>query len=477
MRARISEEARLYIKTRVEELDWSWQEKCDAIRDEVRKKFDYILENGEQLRLLLKRIGDLTAKTKEISDAIPSEPPYEVIDWFYYIPTKSGKLKLSVDDADEMFQDFSKHWGNLSGDEMRQKYGLTPRAWNAIKSSLELYKTSHVFSPHSSENLEEEELDERIVDVIDKHFKDRVVGKMVVTHEKKFKKEAEKAMKFLYNQEYFLEQVREFIQDYHPKHPDITPKVIENNDRVHFFVTDIHLGKGWTDKVIERLTKVTWDIISSPERIVYLTFGWDLGETFAWGGMHPGQIESMDGKYGFGFDLMMFCVESIESMLLKLHEAGKEVHVTGILGNHWRTTQKNEDDKSRTAELVIYEMLRRSLSQYEIEINTVREKIATIDYGEVRFIVAHWDWNFDKQKPEYILNTHWDNRRYTVLVSWDKHNFQAKEWFNYTWVKSPALAWQWEYDKDLNLHSEPGYIVFKENEFGSVDVSIKRLPK
>ena len=361
---------------------------------------------------------------------------------------------------------------------MRQKYGLTPQAWQVIKGRLGLYKDSHVVSPATLEGMDEDEKEERIVEVIDRHWADRVVGKMVATNEKKFKKEAERAMRFLYDSEYRLGHLKTFLETYRPELPNIEPKKIENDDIVHFFLSDIHLGKKGTDKIKERLELLCADIVASPERVVYLTIGGDIGESFAQGGMHPGQLEyGHDHTFGFGFDALMKSVEIFQAFILKLHEAGKELHVTGLLGNHGRFTQKNEDDKKRTAELVIYEMIRRGIEKYGIELNTVKEKIGTIDYGSVRFIVAHGDGNFDKQRPEYVLNTHGDRNRYAVVVSGDKHNFQSKEGFNYTWVKVPALAGAGEYDTDLNLHAEPGYIVFKENAFGTVDMTLKRLPK
>ena len=142
---------------------------------------------------------------------------------------------------------------------MRQKYGLTPHAWQVIKGKLGLYKDSHVFSPEGDDS------DERIVEVIDKHFNDKVVGKMVVTHEKKFKKEADRALKFLYNQEYYLGELQKFIENWQPREPEseLPPQV--NEDWKHYFISDIHIGKIGTDDVMKRLDAVKNEIISSPE--------------------------------------------------------------------------------------------------------------------------------------------------------------------------------------------------------------------
>ena len=147
---------------------------------------------------------------------------------------------MSVQDADELFADFSRHGGNLSGQAIRQKYGMSAKAWNHIKSKLELYKDSHVFSPHTAETLSEDELDERVEEVMGTHFDDRVVNRMVVTGEKLFKKESERAMKFLYNAEYRLDIIKQVIEST-PSLDYTAPKVeIGNNEEVTFMFGDIH---------------------------------------------------------------------------------------------------------------------------------------------------------------------------------------------------------------------------------------------
>jgi len=44
--------------------------------------------------------------------------------------------------------------------------------------------------------------------------------------------------------------------------------------------------------------------------------------------MHPGQVEDMEGLYGF--DLMMFIVNNLETMITELYKQGKNVHFVGI---------------------------------------------------------------------------------------------------------------------------------------------------
>ncbi len=104
-----NEQIYAYLQNRVPEIKGTWQNKCDALRDEMKEKFNYAMNNGEQLRSLMRRISDTIERTKAISDAIPVKPQYEVVDGHYLIETKLGVFKLSIEDADEIFADFSKH--------------------------------------------------------------------------------------------------------------------------------------------------------------------------------------------------------------------------------------------------------------------------------------------------------------------------------------------------------------------------------
>lgn len=465
-----------YIKDRVIELDGTWQQKCEILRDEVKEKFGIVLTSGEQLRWICRRIDGLIEKTKKISDSIPDKEPYEVRDWHYFFETKDGVLKLSLQDADEIFADFSKHGGNYSWEKMRQKYGFNPRAWQTIKNRLQLYKDSHVVSPETLDQMTEEEKDSRIVDVIDRHWADRVIGKMVVTNEKKFKKEAERAMRFMYNQLYFLTEVKKFIEWWNPRTIDFDLPDPVNEDWKHYFISDIHIGKIDTAGVLERLEIVKRAIIESPESIAYITIGGDLGETFAQDGNHPWQIiHWTEDKWGRWFDLMLNIAKIFEDFLLDIRKAWKVVRVHGITGNHGRTTSKKEDDIERTAELVIYELIKRALSNTDIQLDYHKESLHLIDIGSVRFVMIHGDAPLGNQTAERLLLPHQRPWAYHVLATGDRHTLQMKEWFGHTYVRTPALAGKWAYDKSMNLHSEPGFIMFKPNEYGSVDIIVKRL--
>lgn len=66
---------------------------------------------------------------------------------------------------------------------------------------------------------------------------------MVRTHSVKFEAEAKKAMRTLSNVEYFLDNLRTFIDGWEPREIDFVPAEPKNADWKHYFISDIHIGK------------------------------------------------------------------------------------------------------------------------------------------------------------------------------------------------------------------------------------------
>lgn len=109
MKEIFSVEAKEYIFDRVQELQGSWEDKANVLRSEVKEKFGNVIANGEALRKLCGRIRELRKNIEELNDSIPQEQKYEIVDGSYIIETKHGIVRLTVEQADEMFAAFSKH--------------------------------------------------------------------------------------------------------------------------------------------------------------------------------------------------------------------------------------------------------------------------------------------------------------------------------------------------------------------------------
>lgn len=478
------EEQRKEIKQRVYQLskELSSTKVASKIREEYAVEISdrYIRNLLQDIRKNIDEVWETLTSAIEAVNEDEDKKQYSVeeIKWelHYILETKEDKFVIPVAQIDRMFKDFSRKGNNLSGEWMRQKYKLKPQAWNAIKTKLQLYKDSHVVSPYTLENLSEE--DEAVV--IEKAISDHIdtkVDKFTNTYEREFKKRAEQALKEKANFEYRLEKLREVIEKHKPIELDFEPVDINKDEEaVNYVLTDIHLGKIDTAWVIRRLDAMLQDIVNSKAQTVQITCLWDLVETLAQSWMHTWQIEYWtDASYWYWYDALMRTVTIFEKWLHAIAKSGKKVYFKWLTWNHWRFTQNKEDDHWRTWELVIYEMIKRGVSQLWIDVEYFKERINVFVFDGIQYIIHHGDWNIGNQAPEKLIVSHADFWMYTVILSGDKHNLKMSEWKNYTQIQVPALAWQGRYDKDMNLHSESWYVKVLRNTYDTVDVIIKRL--
>ncbi len=469
--AKLSPEVREYIR---EAVALSWEpvrQRNKSIIDWVKEIFNVIIDSDDIYEIAV-RTRKLKEVIQELNEKTTEEKLYDVVDGHYHFVKEDLLYKIPVEEIDGMFYDFSKHWANLTGEQMLAKYQLKPEVWHMIKNRLRLYKDSNVISPHTAETTPEGELEEIITEASARHI-DTIKDKMVKTHEKLYAEESKRAIKTLSNLEYFLENVERFIKEYKPKNIHFTPQNISIGiPPLTIAMSDFHFGKAWTKAIVERMSYIRNYVLSQPNTEVQIVSLGDLAEAFVEGGMHPWQEAMMELK---GFDLMLFISNIFEQFLSDLYTSGKRVSFVWIGGNHDRLGKTHSDDMQRTWALVVYELIKRGLSKSEIEVKILREKIESFDFWPNRFIIAHGDDGFSNRKPEDILWKNWDNTRHNVILFGDKHNCKISETKNATMIGLPALAGKGEYDARLDLHSESGFIVVEPNTSNSVDIQLRRL--
>lgn len=303
----------------------------------------------------------------------------------------------------------------------------------------------------------------------------------IKTFETVKEKDYVKKSRLLWSANVFLEHVQTFIEWYKP-HPIVVSNVTRIYNRPSSLVialTDLHIGKQGTDLVINRLDKIASDIISQSIETVEIFCLGDLVETLTQWGMHDWQIEEMDNVYGF--NLLLKTVSIFENFLMRLSAQGIVVKFHGLSWNHDRMTKDRDWDKARMWGLVIYELIKRGLSnQPNIHINIVQDYITTVDIDHVRYILAHGDMaRVPSRKGSDLAWNHGSTAAdHNVIMHGHLHNVAISEEKGITKIGLPGLAGTDTYaTKELDLHSEPGYVQIVKNEFGSVDVSIKRLMK
>jgi hypothetical protein len=118
-----------------------------------------------------------------------------------------------------------------------------------------------------------------------------------------------------------------------------------------------------------------------------------------------------------GFDAVMKTVTIMEKWLTGLSKAGKKVYFKGMTGNHDRFTQNKEMDHRRTGGLVMYELLKRGLSQLDIDVQYFKEFIVTFVADNIEYVAIHGDGTIGKQAPEKLIIAHAKTDLYKVLLS------------------------------------------------------------
>ena len=469
-------EAREFALRRMEkysEMDPSRRNK--RVISDVRRKYGIILSDDQVYRIW-KKVSDLRDELGEFSDDVgEGKKKYEVVGTDYILYGRNRTFRLSVESVDRIFKDYSKFGGNLTEEEILRKYKLVPEAWHLLKRALRLYKASNVISPHTAESVTEEELDHKVEEATGVHF-DVVKEKMIVSHRKRFEKEAKDALRLRENLTYFLD----LLKDYVSKCGNVPASLPELSEapapgEVSVFLSDTHFRNGKFDEVNARLSELADEALANPAGKVNIFFLGDLAEALCPELMHDSQIPSM----GFHntFETIMSVVTSLKAFISKI-ASKKLVSFHGIGGNHDRVSRLHDQDIRRTGALVIFEFVKQAYERVEnsrVEVSYYTEKINTVGSGNLNYVFHHGDDGFSNRKPEEILWKNGRNDRYNVVVHGDKHTLKMQETKNGMMIGVPALCGQGEYDKRLDLHSEPGAVIISENRHGTADVRVKRL--
>ena len=437
---------------------------------------------GQTIRNIINNKG-----LKQLDESVIEKKLYDINDWhyvFYRLETNQNwyseriPYPIKITTVDQIFKDYSKHWNNMTWESIIQKYNIKPETRSLLKSRLRLYKESNIVSPYTLENMPKDEIDDYLEWKISETIQDKYKNTFVKKDKAIKKREFIKYSNFYHSQQDFLKNVENILKNYKPKTIGkcILPK-INNNDTFDYAFGDIHIWKEWTDEVIKRLQIITEYLISRPEKNLNLLFLWDLAESLVEWWMHPWQVEGMD--WPFGFNLMMYVVEILENMLFELYKSWKKIRFIWIPWNHDRISRNHNEDQARTGALVIFELIKRGVSWYDIELEYHRTKTTVIKTANFDYIINHWDEWFAKKaisSPEKIL---WDylknTTKYVVVLFADQHNLKVIEWKWYTVVGLWALAGAGSYDTRLWLFSEPSWLGIEKNHKWTADLLVKRL--
>lgn len=449
------------------------------IRQKILDEFGRSVGMGAIIRWK-KDIDDARDTIKKLNESIKEKVPYRYDEESMKVMFPVGKNKeipMPLKLIDEIFASYTIHWKDLTQQECIEHFRLNVQSRNLLKSRMWLTKQSNIMSPITMQKLDAmwwNILNEKIEEALDEHIHDKYKGRFKPNYEKSFKKFAKKELMKIAGLDTLLEHIRTYLIHYKPIEIDFTPTPIENNEVSTYVFSDIHLGMEGTDTIVQRLHRLTNDMIQDKSSIIHIVNLGDLAETFVEGGMHPWQVENMDWLYGF--DLMLFVVKQFEDMIINLHREWKQVTFTGIGWNHDRILQNHNQDIRRTGALIVYELLKRWLQNLDVQIDYLTEKINVFQKDNMNLITHHWDDGFDKRKPEDILWKHGRQDMENIILMGDKHHTVVTETKNALMIWLSALANRWEYSKRIDVWSKPWYVIIRRTKDGVIDVLLRRIP-
>lgn len=433
-------------------------------------------------------ISNLTSEllTKEIKEKMPDIPKYETreIDWkiyyvFRYKDKESKQIKefepVPIEIIKWIAFDYSKHWWNLTQQQIIEKYELNWNFWTIIKSRLNLSIHANVIDPVSLQILEEkweDAVNEEIEVVTHRAIHDKYKKKYISTYKTALEKNGIEALKREWTREAIVWWVEERVkQMWLPKLPPIKKHAIRKSDWTVETITDLHIWKEKTFAILDNLDAIGQQIIDKPQNTVYIEFLWDLWEIFVEWGRHPWQVESMEWVYGF--DLIMKVVEIITRFVYNIAKH-KRVHFIGIWWNHDVFSTAKDWDQWRTAALVCYTMAKERLREQEnVTFVIPRDAVYVYDIdNKIRNIIAHWEEMSRKSLPHVVME-YWDTWMYNVVKYGHLHFTHIKETSDkWLMVGCPWLAWKWSYDRRKMVSSNSWTVSLEHNPYSN-----RNMPK
>jgi len=394
---------------------------------------------------------------------------YQVSNGMYHWKSKGGPMKLSVDQADELFYEFSKHGLNMTQMSIRNKHNLSIREWHSLKSTLWLYKESNIFSPWTVDNTHPNELQQLVESKMNMKFMDK---KRLVEDEyqKVTLKNYNKVIKENNIGQIAIEKlIDELYDDLNILAPIITR--IESKcdtghenapDTIVAVIADLHIGSRVEDLNVttdfnldilkQRLTSVAEKINKIGAKHVKLAILGDLIETFT-GLNHKNTWQSIDfGMYGA--KVVKTTIELMMEFFGMIHNLEE---INGIGGNHDRMTSDNrEDTKSQVAEIIFYmlEKLYGHVIKFKYSPLVIHK-----EYDGISYLFTHGDKKVIRNGLEGMIE-HGDPGNFNLILQGHWHTRQTKaDHPKYKWLSCPSIfSGNW-YSESNGWQTQPGFLI------------------
>lgn len=409
---------------------------------------------------------------------------WEVVEGNYIINAKKGDIKLTVEQVDQLFYEYSKKGLNLTQEAVRRKHNIKIWEWHALKRALWLYKDSDIFSPWTFDNTKPGDLKDMIADRLE--FKENDKRRLVEEeHDKILKRNFNKSIDEINRKEYAFRKIVDELSDVLP-HVKISPlKRTEIKDGLDpkilvVPIADIHIGAEVRDlkmtpefnlEIAREYLKHTAEFINKQDAdAVHIAFLGDIIESFT-GLNHKNSWKSI--AYGmYGSKVITNALEIIEEFLGNVNNV---VAVYGVAGNHDRSTSNNkEDDRGEIAETIFY-MLDRIYGPYlPIEYDPL---VISKEIDGINYLFTHGDKKVIKKDPRDFIFEYGRTDIFNLVFTGHLHNRQVpKDTAKYRWVICPSIfSGNW-YSEQNGWHAKPGFVTSQNNGYKLPLITDHTLP-
>jgi Calcineurin-like phosphoesterase len=448
-----------------------------VLKEVVRKYLEnHIDKSPSELARLIKTESKLDASEgtirttiyrvkKEIDIPITEGQKWEVKNNNYHWEALRGHISMSVDQIDQLFYEYSEHGQNLTQTQIINRHQLKVWEWNSIKSTLQLFKKSNIFSPHTVEITPPEELTKMIQSKIAKMLSN--VGERVETiYNQELNRAYKKAITEIEEWEVRRKIILTELADIVPKLTvELKPVLKINQDAdgiLSVFIADVHFGAESRTKSIQpyspEITVAQFEEIAEQvnklnAKEVHLFFVGDNIES-ATGLNH---IDSWKGlaKGYYGSQLMIRAYKAYVKFISTIHNVKK---VYAVPGNHDRMTPSNKDDGQGFLAEILFEMISLAFNG-KLDV-MYDEKVITVSIDNLHYIMSHGHLKLSDINPAELILEYGDQYKFNVVVSAHWHNRKVrKDHRNFRQLVCPSIFPGNDYSENLGVSSAPGFLM------------------
>lgn len=396
------------------------------------------------------------------------KPKWEVKDGLYLIHAKKGDIALPVSDIDNLFYEHSKHGLDYTSTKVMNMHSMKPWEWYAIKTALDLYKESNIFSPWTEENTPDDEYEDMVRQKMSMKFDDKqrfIEQKYDQAQRRSLNKTIEAHHKRVLTYEKMIEEVFDTVE----RIPEL--KVVKTTSEtadgevpeIVVTVADLHIGARVrdliatrdfdTDTVRRRLDQIATKVNKIESKGVHLAFLGDLIESFT-GLTHVNSWKGLEyGMYGAK------CIKETIDVLIEF--IGKVNNIKGMYcvgGNHDRVTSSWREDDMGDVAATVWDMIKRLYGdQFDVEFNPL---VITKSVAGVNYLLTHGDKKAVTRNPSHFILEYGRQDMFNVLLSGHLHTRMIPEDnHRYRWVLSPSVfSGNW-YSEKNGWTATPGFMV------------------